>query len=225
MRFYLNKIPVFKMLSESLGSFLIAFCGALGAFLSSTLSFTYVEYLGGVFSGVTLACCIYWFTTISGAHVNPAITIAFWILGRIESRSVPFYLIAQFMGSILAGMLLYALLGPKIVLGLNYPAYDPPYMETFFVEMYVSATMMLVILFPFTKKINCLVPSLIGLIVAVNIWLFGATHGAAMNPIRAVGPILYFPDYWGSVWIYLIGPVVGCALVSLVFHENTIIKL
>ena len=72
--------------------------------------------------------------------------------------------------------------------------------------------------FPFSKRIEFAKPALIGTIVMVNIWLFGSEFGAAMNPIRAFGPNIFYPSYWPFIWIYLLGPMMGCLAITLLFR-------
>lgn len=208
----------FALFGEFAGSFAIALIGCCGAILSNSSALLYASLIGGLFSGVTLTFCIYTLTKISGAHVNPAITIAFYLLNKIRAKRVPFYIAAQFMGSILAGFILFSLIGSDARLGLNAPDANIDVSHAFAVEIYVSSMMMLVILFPFSKRIEFAKPALIGTIVMVNIWLFGSEFGAAMNPIRAFGPNIFFPSYWPFIWIYLLGPMMGCLAITLLFR-------
>ena len=209
---------VFALFGEFAGSFAIAFIGCYGAILSNSSTLPYASFIGGLFSGATLTLCIYMLTKISGAHVNPAITIAFYLLNKIKAKRVSVYIAVQFMGSILAGFILFSLIGSDARVGLSAPNTNIDLSHAFAVEVYVSSMMMLVILFPFSKQIEFAKPALIGSIVMVNIWLFGSEFGAAMNPIRAFGPNIFYPSYWPIIWIYLFGPMIGCLAITLLFR-------
>jgi aquaporin NIP len=213
-----NYILTHRLSGELLGSFAIALFGCYGASVASNPDLGYGPYFGGFLSGATLSLCIYALNNLSGAHVNPAITLAFWLLGRISHNFVPIYILAQVTGSIIAGFVLNAFMGVEARLGLNTPSLDASHLEALAVEVYVSATMMLVILFSYKQRFEFLKPVFIGTVVMLNIWLFGAEFGASMNPIRALGPNLFFSGFWGVTWIYLLGPVIGCLLIASLYR-------
>lgn len=223
MPFYLsnNSILIYRLLGELLGSFAIAFFGCYGASVASNPDLGFGPYFGGFLSGATLSLCIYALNNLSGAHVNPAITIAFWLLGRISRNLVPLYILAQVTGSMIAGFAVNAVIGVEARLGLNAPSHDVSYFEALMVEIYVSATMMLVILLSYNERFEFLKPVFIGSIVMFNIWLFGSEFGASMNPIRALGPSLFFPEYWKVTWIYQFGPVLGCSLIAFLHRSSS----
>lgn len=186
--------------------------------MASNPALGYSPYFGGFLSGVTLSLCIYALNNVSGAHVNPAVTTGFWLLGRISYPRALGYILAQAAGSIIAGFVVVSLLGGEARLGLNVPNHGVSHGEALAVEIYVSATMMLVILFSYKERFEFLMPAFVGCIVMFNIWIFGAEFGASMNPIRAWGPNLFFPEYWMVTWVYLLGPVIGCSLVALLYR-------
>jgi glycerol uptake facilitator-like aquaporin len=206
-----------QVLLEGFGCFCIAFFGCLGAYFSSHLDFIGSDMFGGAVSGATLAILVKYLGPVTGGHVSPSISLAFLIQRRFDKALICPYFAAHIAGSLLGGGLYYVLIGANGASGLNLPAIeqDVTVWEAFLVEVYVSATMMLVILHKYPPRWSPYVWAFTGAIVAFNIWLFGSTHGAAMNPARALGPLIMFGEYTQFVWIYTLGPIIGCALVAV----------
>jgi aquaporin Z len=152
---------------------------------------------------------------VSGAHLNPGVSIAFAIRGDFQWRRVPGYIVAQFMGAILATMLLVALLGRQGAAGLTLPGSginDPTAMAW---ELVLSVGLVTTILGTSSGAQNIGPMNAIGVASYIALaGLFGApVSGASMNAARSLGPALVLGDTT-SWWVYLVGPLAGAVLAA-----------
>lgn len=176
------------------------------------------QIAGGLASGLILMILIWVFVDISGGHVNPALTLALCVTGAFAWRLLPGYVLAQLAGSAAAGLCLLALLGHSLKMGANLPdvAGGVTVGRALGVEVVLSFAMMLVVVFSVAAQgvpgRFFAVP--VGAIVGISVMLFCGSHGAAMNPARAISPHLANGD-WAFFWIYVIGPVAGLLLAGL----------
>jgi len=147
---------------------------------------------------------------VSGAHLNPAVSIAFAVRGDFPWKRVPTYVVAQFVGAILATLLLWALLGKQGSAGLTLPG--PGVSTTTAMVWEIVLTTGLVSVIQGTasgaQQLGSLAAIAVGSYIALA-GLWGApVSGASMNPARSLGPALVLND-WTSWWAYLVGPIVG----------------
>ena len=145
---------------------------------------------------------------ISGAHFNPAVTVAFAFIRRFAWREVPFYMSGQLLGAILGASTLYALFGVTAGLGTTLPQGD--LIQSLGLEFLMTAGLMFVItaVATDTRVPAPLAPLAIGGCVALSALWGGPISGASMNPARSFGPAL-LSDVWSHQWIYWLGPFVG----------------
>jgi MIP family channel proteins len=173
--------------------------------------------IGGVCSGTILMVVIWTFGDLSGAHVNPAFTLALALTRRFPWRLVPGYVIAQLLGSAAGAAILHAALGAPANMGANLPnmALGVNGLSAFAIELWLSFLMMLVIegavAAPGRLKDFAAIP--IGAIVGIEVMIMGPIAGAAMNPARAFGPYV-FDGQWQFYWIYALGPLAGIVLAA-----------
>ncbi len=201
-----------KYAAEFIGTFLLVFFAAGAAMVSVLTGSAAGAVIGGLASGLILMIVIWIFAGISGGHVNPALSLALWLTGAFPGRLLPGYVAAQTAGSAAGGLCLLAALGPVPGMGANLPdiAAGITPLQALGVEYVLSFAMMVVIVLSVAAED---VPGRffavpIGAVVGIDVMLFGATHGAAMNPARAFGPTLVNGD-WSHYWIYLAGPLAG----------------
>jgi aquaporin Z len=147
---------------------------------------------------------------VSGAHLNPAVSIAFAVRGDFPWKRVPPYIVAQFAGAVLATLLLWALLGKQGSAGLTLPG--PGVSTTTAMVWEIVLTTGLVSVIQGTasgaQQLGSLAAIGVGSYIALA-GLWGApVSGASMNPARSLGPALVLDD-WTSWWAYLVGPIVG----------------
>ncbi|RSK43853.1 MIP/aquaporin family protein [Hymenobacter rigui] len=151
---------------------------------------------------------------ISGAHVNPAVTIGFWVAGRFPGRRVVPYVLAQLAGACLGSGAVWLLAEPCSSLGATLPAHSA--WQAFGVELGLTFWLMLIIL-----RVTCsyyeqglLVGITISSTVALEALVGGPLSGASMNPARSLSPALLSGNFT-AVWIYVAAPVAGVLLAVL----------
>jgi aquaporin Z len=163
--------------------------------------------------GFATAVAIYALSEISGAHVNPAITLGFTLRRVFSPAMLAGYWAAQFAGSFAAAGLLWAAFGSSIALGASHPgpAFTP--FEAVVCEIVLTAFVMLVILTTAKEQpaIGKQAALAVGLAVAACGLCAGPISGASMNPARSIAPQLLCGEA-GLIWIYAVGPLVGAAI-------------
>ncbi|KAL5208675.1 hypothetical protein ABZP36_033110 [Zizania latifolia] len=197
-----------KVVSEVVATFLLVFmtCGA-GGISGSDLS--RISQLGqSIAGGLIVTVMIYAVGHISGAHMNPAVTLAFAVFRHFPWIQVPFYWAAQFTGAICASFVLKALLHPIGLLGTTTPV--GPHWHSLVIEVIVTFNMMFVTLAVATdtRAVGELAGLAVGSAVCITSIFAGAVSGGSMNPARTLGPALASNVYTG-LWIYFVGPVLG----------------
>ena len=195
----------------------IGLLGGLGDWLAIGLAF-----------GLTVMACIYVFGKISGAHLNPAVTIGLLISKNISLIDSVYYIVAQAIGAVLGSLLLFVCLGAPAVtiggLGATAPGLSVGYIPAMIAECIGTFFLMLVVMgVAVDKKADPGVAGIsIGMTVAAVIIVLGAFTGASINPARTFGPylmdtLLGGANLWGFFPIYLVGPIVGAILAALVY--------
>lgn len=216
----LARADLAKYACEFIGTFALVLFAAGSVVLQARIG-----GLGPIASGLTsggmIVIVIATFGAVSGAHVNPALSLAACWLGLLEKRRLPGYVIAQMAGSALAGLALMATLGTAGNAGANLPniAAGVTPGEALAIETFLSFIMMWVICGAgFDPRANPTTGALaIGATVGIEVMLFGPYAGASMNPARAFGPALALGDF-SHFWIYVVGPVVGVMLGAVVWR-------
>lgn len=204
--------------AEAVGAFGLVFAGC-GAIMVDQLTGGRVTHVGvGLVFGLIIAAMIYATGHISGAHLNPAVTLGFTVSGRFPARRLPVYWAAQFAGAIAAALLLRWALGDVARLGATTPAIGG--MTTSFVmEALLTFFLMFVIMAVATddRAQGRAAALAIGATVGLEALFAGPVSGASMNPARSFGPALV-AGIWTAQWLYLIAPAIG-ASVAAVFYE------
>lgn len=199
-----------RLLAEGLGVFALvtAGCGALAVE-------TTTQALGAV--GVSLVFGLVIFVMVastghvSGAHLNPAVTVAFAVHRHFPWREVGAYVLAQVIGAILGAVVLTGLFGDAIAAGVTRPAAG--LVQSLGLEVLLTATLMFVItaVATDTRAVGELAALAIGATVGLGALWGGPVSGASMNPARSLGPALLAQD-WTAHWLYWLGPLVGAFL-------------
>jgi len=208
--------------AEFLGTYMLVFFAAGAVVVSSKIGGLPGPIMGGISSGLILMNVIWAFAHVSGAHVNPAFSLALGYLGRFPWRLVPGYILAQLLGSGLAGLTLLWTLGDFGHMGANLPneALGISPAIALVIETILSFIMMVVILHSGDAEgeLGRMSAVPIGAIVGIEVMLMGPIAGAAMNPARAFGPYLARGD-WTDFWIYVVGPLVGIMGAALLYKR------
>ena len=197
-----------KLLAEFLGTFILVFAGT-GAIISNDFSGGAVTHPGIALTfGLVVMSMIYTFGDVSGAHLNPAVTIAFAASGRLPWKTVPSYAAAQTLGAIAASSLLRSQFPSHPTLGATLPSGSAS--QSFIFEFILSAILMLTILRVSTgareKGITAAIA--IGSIIGLEAMFAGPISGASMNPARSLAPALVSGNTQ-HLWLYLIAPTLG----------------
>lgn len=148
---------------------------------------------------------------ISGAHLNPAVTLAFALIRHFPWREVPAYAAAQIAGAVAGSLTLLGLFGPDHGLGATVPAGSA--MQSLGLEILLTAILMFVItaVATDTRAVGEMAAIAIGATVALDAMWGGPISGASMNPARSLGPALVEGN-WTAHWVYWLGPIVGAIL-------------
>jgi len=203
-----------RLFSELLGTFLLVLVAAGGGLVNARFGGTAVPFGARVVApGLMVAAIILFMGTVSGAHLNPAVSVAFAVRGDFPWKRVPAYIVAQFLGAILATLVLWAFVGKQGTAGLTLPGSGISTATAMLWELVLTAGLVSVILGTASgaQQIGPLAAIGVGSYIALA-GLFGApVSGASMNPARSLGPALVKGD-WTSWWAYLVGPVAGGAI-------------
>jgi len=202
-----------KYLAELLGTFIMVFAGT-GAIIVNDI-YGKVGHLGiGLTFGLVVMAVIYSIGSISGAHINPAVSIAFWISKRFRGAEVLPYILSQFTGAILASFILSMMFPQHQLLGATLPSGS--WEQSFLMEYFLSFILMFVILFMSegSKEVGIMTGFVIGMVVAFEAIFAGPVSGASMNPARSLAPALVSFNF-SNLWIYLLATTLGA--ISSVF--------
>jgi aquaporin NIP len=200
-----------SLLAEALGTFTLVFAGT-GAIVINDLSGGAVTHVGvALVFGLAVMAMIHTFGDVSGAHLNPAVTTAFAVAGRIPWRQVPGYIVAQVFGALAASLLLRALFPTHHTLGATLPAGSVS--QSFILELVLTAILMLTILSVSTgdKEKGLTAALAIGAVVGLEALFAGPICGASMNPARSLAPALV-SGQTTNLWIYLSATTLGALL-------------
>ena len=205
-----------RYLAELIGTYALVFCGT-GAIVINDVSGGTVTHLGvAITFGLVVMVMIYAFQRISGAHINPAVTIAFAITDRFNRKDLIPYIIAQLIGAFLASGTLRYLFQAHASLGATFPA--GTWHQTFVLEIILTYFLMLVILFVSQNKETRPFTGLaVGATVLLEALFAGPITGASMNPARSIAPAIVSGNV-AELWIYILAPILGALLASLTWR-------
>jgi len=198
-------------LAEAIGTFALVFCGT-GAIVINQESGGVITHAGVAATfGLIVTAMIYTFGSNSGAHFNPAVSVAFWLSGRFPGKDLLPYVVSQALGACAASTLLKFLFPHNVLLGATMPAGSE--MQSFVLETVLTFILMLVILQVATgnKEEGRLAGIVIGAVVLLEAMFAGPVCGASMNPVRSLAPALV-SGHTEHLWLYLVAPVLGAAL-------------
>jgi len=199
-----------KLAAESIGTFALVFAGT-GAITINDVSHGAVTHVGIALTfGLVVLAMIYAVGEVSGAHLNPAVTIGFWVAGRLEGRLVAPYIASQLAGALAASISLRLLFPDHATLGTTSPS--GPWLQSFVLEFLLTTILMFVVLCVSTgaKETGVMAGVAIGGVVAFEALFAGPICGASMNPARSLAPALV-SLHLEHLWIYLVAPTLGAS--------------
>ncbi|MEP6699405.1 MAG: aquaporin [Verrucomicrobiota bacterium] len=197
-----------RLAAEAIGTFALVFAGT-GAIIINEVSGGVVSHVGiSLTFGLIVLAMIYTLGDISGAHINPAVTIGFWFARQFRGADVLPYIASQCIGALAASGVLHLLFPTNAKLGATIPAGSA--MQSFVLELILTAILMFVILGVSSgaKEKGITAGIVVGSVIGLEALFAGPICGASMNPVRSFAPALV-SGYLGSLWIYLIAPVAG----------------
>ena len=204
-------------LAEMVGAFALVFAGC-GAIVIDTTSHGQITHVGvAITFGLVIATMIYATGHISGAHLNPAVTLAFALTRHFPIARVPLYWIAQLAGAAVAAALLRLLFGNVAHLGTTLPIGSDR--QSLGLEIVLTFFLMFVIMAVATddRAVGQAAAIAIGGTVLLDAMFGGPISGASMNPARSFGPALV-SGTWSHLWVYIVGPGIGAVLGSFIYE-------
>ena len=201
------------MLAEFLGTFALVFAGT-GAIVINDSSGGVIGHAGIALTfGLVVLAMIYTFGDVSGAHLNPAVTLGFAAARRFPAKEIPGYISAQLGGAFAASGLLKLLFPAHASLGATLPAGSAA--QSFILEIVLTVILMMVILSVSTgsKEKGVTAGIAIGAVVALEAMFAGPVSGASMNPARSLAPAIVSGNLQ-HLWLYPVATVLG-ALVAV----------
>lgn len=200
-----------KYITETLGTFILIFCGT-GAIVINQQTGGVIGHLGIALTfGLLVMTLIYAFGNISGAHFNPAVSIAFTVARKFPANKLVPYIFSQLLGAVMASFFLKILFPQNEMLGGTLPSGTE--MQSFILEIFLAFFLMLVILNVAhgSSEQGLFAGIAIGSTVLLEAMFAGPVSGASMNPVRSIAPALV-SGHLEHLWIYIVAPIIGAIL-------------
>ncbi len=216
-------------LAELVGTFILVYGGtavAVGAILARpTAGAAYDSLAIALAFGLALAAVVAAVGHVSGAHVNPAVTLGMAAAGKFPWRYTPIYIGAQLVGAVLAAAATWLTFGGpargEANLAATYPAQGVGDLQAFLAEVLITFILVFVVMAVATddRAPAPAAPIAVGFALAVGVFIAGPVTGGAVNPVRALGPMIVAGDLT-SFWLYVLGPIVGGVLAALLYDRT-----
>jgi MIP family channel proteins len=216
-------------IAELVGTFVLVFGGtavAVAAILSRpTAGGAYGSLAVALAFGLSLAIVVASIGHVSGAHVNPAVTLGMAATGKFPWNYAPAYIGAQLVGAVLAALATWLTFGgagarSQAKLAGTYPAQGVGDLQAFLVEILITFILVFVVMAVATdeRAPAAIAPIAVGFALAVGVFIAGPVTGGSVNPARSLGPMLVAGDLT-SVWLYILGPIIGGVLGALLYDR------
>jgi aquaporin Z len=208
-----------RLFAETWGTFLLVVVAAGGGVVAAISGGAVSPSATAVAPGIAVMAIIYFMGAVSGAHLNPAVTLAFALRGNFPWRRVPGYVVAQLIGAVAAALFLRAMFGTAGALGATVPGRGIGNVRALAMEVLLTAGLVNIILGTASGARNIGANGAIavgGYIALARLWA-EPVSGASMNPVRSLAPDLVRGNF-STTWVYLVGPIVG-ALIGVGFER------
>ena len=212
-----------KYVAECIGTFVLVFvaCGTAAA-LGCSAEPNAAYFLTAAAFGLVIVAMAYSIGNVSGCHINPAVSIAMLVSGKMSVADFFGYVIAQFAGATLGALALRGLLGPDSGLGTN-GLYDGKIVASLLIEIVLTFIFVIAILGVTSKIENS---SVAGIVIGLSLTLVHilGIHftGTSVNPARSFGPAIFVGgEALSSLWVFIVGPLVGGVLAALCYKFLT----
>jgi aquaporin Z len=202
-----------RLFSELFGTFLLVLVAAGGGMMGQAFPDMVSRTAAVVAPGLMVMAVILFMGKVSGAHLNPAVSIAFSLRGDFPWRRVPGYVVVQLAGAVLAAWFLQAIVGVSATHGGTYPAAGYSAGDAFAMEVVLTLGLVSVILGTASgaQNLGAIAAIAVGAYIALAGLWGSPISGASMNPARSFGPGAVGADL-SSYWVYVAGPLAGAAL-------------
>jgi len=216
-------------ITEGVGTFILIFTGCAVA----TAAILEVPTAGPIFYdslavalafGIALAVIVAAFGHVSGAHVNPAVTLGLAATNRFPWRYVPTYIGAQLLGAIFGAVAVWVAYGDAARsvanVGATFPAEGVGDLKVFIVELLITFILVLVVISVATDErvAGGVAPLAVGFALASGVFIAGPVTGGSVNPARTLGPMLVAGQFTAA-WVYILGPIIGGVLAALLYDR------
>ena len=197
-----------KYIGEFVGTFALVFAGT-GAIVINEISGGAVTHVGvAITFGLIVLAMIYTVGDVSGAHLNPAVSLGFYAARRFAGRELVPYIASQCAGAFAASGMLRLLFPQNELLGTTVPTGSVT--QSFLLELILTTVLMLVIL---SVSIGAAEKGItagivVGAVIALEAMFAGPISGASMNPARSLAPAVV-SGHWSSLWLYVVAPLIG----------------
>lgn len=223
----LQTFPWRLFLSELIGTALLVLVGLSVVILMFGSGNPMEQYIPGVklrqvitgflfgTTGATIAISA--FGRESGAHINPAVTMVFWLFRKLDARTAIIYVAAQLSGAVIGclPLLLWGGMGRSIAFGATLPGEGYSTQTVLLGEVITTFTMVsLLVIFIGFRQVRAYTPAIFPVLYAIMVPLESAISGTSTNPARSLGPAV-LSGQWDGWWIYWMGPLAGALLASL----------
>ena len=202
-----------RMFSELMGTFSLLLVAVGAGMMNAAFGDQISRTAAVVAPGLMVMAMILFMGRVSGAHFNPAVSIAFALRGDFPWSRVPGYIIAQIVGAVLAVLFLQAVIGVSASNGSTYPAESTTHLAAFVMEVVLTFGLVSVILGTASGAQNIGIIGALGVggyIALAGLWA-SPLSGASMNPFRSLAPDLVANDFT-AIWVYLAGPILGAVI-------------
>src|SRR4029450_6696394 len=202
-----------RLFAEVLGTFFLVLVGAGGGVVDAVSDGAIGRGANVTAPGLMVLAIILFMGAVSGAHLNPAVTLGFALRGDFPWRRVPGYIVAELLGSTLAVLLLWAMFGKVGSLGATEPGPGISDGQAMLMELVLTVGLVSVILGTASKAQNLGPLRALGggaYIILAGLWS-SPISGASMNPARSFGPDLVLGNF-GHYWVYVVGPILGAVI-------------
>ena len=213
-----------RVFAEFIGTFCLVFLGA-GAIVTNEVTNGAITHLGiSLVFGIAVFGMIFLFGKVSGAHINPAVSIGLWLTGKLKTKFLRVYIFAQLSGALFASLLLKVLFVNNQNLGATLPFAGV--VPAFLFELLATfALVQIILIVADSRRFRKHIALIIGALIFLEAFLGGPISGASMNPARSFGPAVVSQNL-NTLWIYIFAPVLGgvaAAFVHQVFNKKVVL--
>lgn len=203
-----------RLAAECIGTFFLVFAGTTSIVVNNQQPGSVTHVGVALTFGLVVLALIYALGDVSGAHLNPAVSLGFFVARQFPARWLLPYVASQCLGAFLASLLVQLLFPEDQYLGSTRPAGSA--VQSFLLETVLTFFLMFVILSVSTgsKEKGLMAGVAVGAVIGLEALFAGPICGASMNPARSLAPAIV-SDHLGSLWVYLLAPPLGAALATL----------